>query len=244
VVDLALLDNIRHGARVISTDRKEVGEVYAVVLDPRDDEVSAIVVNAGPHFPAPGFGAPELICVPIHQVADAQENRVILTCTKKKFKELPSYVERSSVLTPGELRPAGHERREDLAWDAGAAIIAGLRPGAWGIAVPFETFRKAKFERHILNDAPVWRQEPHEKIGEVERILVNEVEGEIEALVIRKGFFFEDDVILPIAFVTELWTGWYAYSSPTTRLLGSRSSTRAGRSARSISRAGWSQAES
>jgi uncharacterized protein YrrD len=207
LVDTALLDNVRHGANVVSTDGKEVGEVYAVVLDPRDDEVSAIVVNAGPHFPAPGFGAPDLICVPIDQMADAQEDRVILTCTKKKFKQLPSYVERSFVFTPPEARPAGHEQREDLAWDAGSAMVAALTPSVWKIAVPFETFRKAKFERHILNDAPVWRQEPHEKIGEVERVLVSEVEDEIEALVIRRGFFFEDDVILPIGFVTELWDG-------------------------------------
>ena len=68
-------------------------------------------------------------------------------------------------------------------------MVAALTPSVWKIAVPFETFRKAKFERHILNDAPVWRQEPHEKIGEVERVLVDEVDDEIEALVIRSGFF-------------------------------------------------------
>jgi len=114
MVDLALLDNIRHGAAVITTDGKEVGELYAIVLDPRDNEVTAIAVNAGPHFPAPGFGAPDLIWVPIDQMADAQEDRVILTCTKKKLKQLPSYVERSFVFTPRQARPAGHEQREDL----------------------------------------------------------------------------------------------------------------------------------
>ena len=207
MVDLALLDNVRHGAAVITTDRKKVGEVYAIVLDPRDNEVTAIAVNAGPHFPAPGFGAPDLICVPIEQMADAQEKRVVLTCTKNEFEQFPSYVERSFISPPPAFRPASLEPGDDLAWDAGVAMAAALTPRAWRFPAPFETFRKAKFERHILNDAPVWRQEPHEKIGEVERVLVSEVEDEIEALVLRRGFFFEEDVVLSIDFVTELWDG-------------------------------------
>jgi len=207
MVDLVLLDVVRHGAKVWSSEGKEVGEVYAVVLDPTNNEVSAIAVSAGPHFPAPGFGAPNLKYVRIEEMVDAQEDGVLLTCSKQEFEQLPSYVERSFVWTPDQLRPAGHERREDLVWNATAATLAGLKPGRWGIAIPFETFRKAEFERHILNDAPVWRQDPHEKIGEVERVLVDEVNDDIEALVIRPGFFFEDDVILPIQFVTELWDG-------------------------------------
>jgi sporulation protein YlmC with PRC-barrel domain len=75
VIDQALVDNLRHGAEVMSTDGKEIGELYAVVVDPRDNQVPSFVVNKGPHFPAPGFGAPDLIIVPIEGMADAQEKK-------------------------------------------------------------------------------------------------------------------------------------------------------------------------
>jgi sporulation protein YlmC with PRC-barrel domain len=59
-LDKALLDNLRHGVDVISSDSKNVGELYAAVVDPRDNQLTHIVVNVGPHFPMPGFGAPDL----------------------------------------------------------------------------------------------------------------------------------------------------------------------------------------
>jgi uncharacterized protein YrrD len=53
----------------------------------------------------------------------------------------------------------------------------------------------------------VWRQEPLEQIGEVERIIVEEATDEIEALVVRRGHLFAEDVILPIDYVTEVLDG-------------------------------------
>jgi len=95
-----LLDNLRHGAEVLSADGKDLGKLHAVVIDPRDNEVTHIVVNAGPHFPEPGFGAPQLVEVPIAQMADAQEERVLLECNKQQFRSLPAYVERAYTQPP------------------------------------------------------------------------------------------------------------------------------------------------
>src|SRR3972149_2665557 len=75
------LDNLRPGADVSSADNEEVGKLHAVIMDPRDNRVTHIVVNTGPHFPEPGFGAPDLITVPVDEMADAQEEKVILKCT-------------------------------------------------------------------------------------------------------------------------------------------------------------------
>jgi hypothetical protein len=138
-------------------------------------------------------------------MADAQEGRVILRVTKRRFKEMPSYVERSfSAPPPG--RGAPSDRPEHHVWDVGQALVASLS-GVGGIPVPRETFRRAEFERHILNDSPVWRQEPHEQIGEVERVLVDEQNDDVEALVIRRGWLFTEDVVLPVDYVTEVLDG-------------------------------------
>jgi sporulation protein YlmC with PRC-barrel domain len=203
---VTFLDNLHHGAHVESKEGKDLGRLHSVVIDPRDNEVTHIVVNTGPHFPEPGFGAPELINVPIDQMEDAGEEKVVLRATRDEFRKLPQYVERD--FTPA--RSAAQAEPTDPAhflWNTGVALAASLARIATGIAIPAETVRKASFEREILNDAPVWRLQPHTHIGDVERVLVDEDTDEIKELVIRRGAFFHEDVVLPIGYVTEILDG-------------------------------------
>lgn len=203
---MTFLDNLHHGAHVESKEGKDLGRLHSVVIDPRDNEVTHIVVNTGPHFPEPGFGAPELINVPIDQMKDAGEQKVVLLATRDEFRKLPQYVERDFTPT----RVAAQEEHTDPAhflWNTGVAVAASLASLLTGIAVPVEMVRKASFEREILNDAPVWRQEPHTHIGDVERVLVDEDTDEIKELVIRRGAVFHEDVVLPIGYVTEILDG-------------------------------------
>jgi uncharacterized protein YrrD len=208
MVDSSLLDNLRPGADVMSSDKKELGKLHAIVIDPRDNRVTHIVVNTGPHFPEPGFGAPNLVTVPVDEMADAREEKVILKCTKRKFSQMPPYVERRYTSSPPSKsdRPP-HEGATHLLWEVGIALAAALA-GPTRIGIPAESFRKAEFERQILHDAPVWRLEPHSHIGDVERVLVNEETDQIAALVIRRGVLFHHDVILPIDYVTEVLDGF------------------------------------
>jgi sporulation protein YlmC with PRC-barrel domain len=203
MVDMAMLDNLRHGVPVLSTDGYEVGKLHAVLLDERDERVTRIVVNAGPHFPSPGFGAPSLVAVPEEEVADAGEDAVLLKCTAARFDEMPPYAEYRFASDQGPRRiEAGRGSIADT-----AAAIANSLSSIVGLAVPVESFRRAKFERGLFNDAPVWREDPHEKIGEVERVLVDESDEEIEALVVRRGELMAENVILPIDYVTEVFGG-------------------------------------
>lgn len=204
---MPLLENLHHGAHVESSDGRDVGRLHSVVIDPRDNEVTHIVINAGPHFPEPGFGSPELREVPIDSVEDAGEEKVVLRCSRKEFGGLPAHVE--TDFAPASAPPASPEK-EDAAhrlWNIGVALAASLANSATGIAMPAETVRKASFGREILNDAPVWRVEPHTHIGDVERVLVDEDTEEIRDLVIRRGALFHQDVVLPMDYVTEILNG-------------------------------------
>ncbi len=206
---MALIDNLRHGAAVFTYDHRQVGELHAIVIDPRDNEVTHIVVNTGPHFPEPGFGAPGLVEVPIDQMEGAEERGVFLALNRDAFRRLPEHADRDhlpSATADGETaepEPGGPAR---ALWNVGIAIARSLA-SIGGIAVPQETFRQARFERHILNDAPVWRTEPHKHIGDIERVLVDEDSDEIRALVIKRGVLFPHDVVLPITYVTEILDG-------------------------------------
>src|SRR6266581_8071676 len=100
LIDPLIVDDLRLGAKVTSTDGKGLGNLYAVVVDARDDHLARIVVNTGPFFPAPGFGAPTLVSVPIEEIADAREKQVILKCTKRKFSRMPTYADWSFTKPP------------------------------------------------------------------------------------------------------------------------------------------------
>jgi hypothetical protein len=138
---------------------------------------------------------------------DAGEEKVVLRATREEFRNMPQYVERD--FTPAQRPPPEAEHRDPahLLWDTGVALAASLSRMLTGIPVPAETVRKASFEREILNDAPVWRVEPHEHIGDVERVLVDEETDEIRDLVIRRGALFHEDVVLPVHYVTEILDG-------------------------------------
>lgn len=203
---MSFLDNLHPGAHVEGKDGKDLGRLHSVVIDPRDNEVTHIIVNTGPHFPEPGFGAPELINVPIEQMDDAGEDKVVLRATRDEFRKLPQYVEHD--FTPARAAPqAEHTDAAHFLWNTGVALAASLARITTGIPIPAETVRKASFEREILNDAPVWRREPHTHIGDVERVLVDEDTDEIKELVIRRGHVFHEDVVLPIDYVTEILDG-------------------------------------
>jgi len=214
MADQGILDNLRHDAKVVSSDGAEVGKLHAVVVDPRNDEVTHIVVNAGPHFPSPGFGAPKLVSVLIGKMEGAEEEDVVLRCSTEEFEEIPTYVERDFLPPPrDEAAEATSEEGSQgfqpirMVWDAATALAASFGQQLVGIRVPRETFRVAQFERQIVYDSPVWRVEPHEQIGKVERVLVDHDSDEIEALVVRRGQLFSEDVILPIEYVTEILDG-------------------------------------
>jgi sporulation protein YlmC with PRC-barrel domain len=208
---MPVLDNLRHGAHVESADGKDVGRLHSVVVDPRDNEVTHVIVNAGPHFPEPGFGAPELINVPIEQVDDASEDKVLLRSSRDEFRKLPPWVERdftpAAPLSPEAEQPEAERTYAQRLWNTGVALAASFASLLTGIAVPAEKVRKASFEREILNDAPVWRLDPHTHIGDVERVLVDEETDEIKELVIRRGALFHKDVVLPMDYVTEIQDG-------------------------------------
>jgi len=204
---MPFLENLRHGAHVESADGKDLGRLHSVVIDPRDNEVTHIVVNAGPHFPEPGFGAPELINVPIDAMDDAGEEKIVLNRSRDDFRKLPQYVERDFTPARPKRQEAEQTDHAHRLWNTGVALAASFASLLTGIAVPAETVRKASFEREILNDAPVWRSEPHTHIGDVERVLVDEETDEIRELVIRRGALFHEDVVLPMVYVTEIQDG-------------------------------------
>lgn len=71
----------------------------------------------------------------------------------------------------------------------------------------FERRAIAPHEVEIPRDAPVWRLNPHQKVGEVERVIFDQATGNLADLVIRRGFLFTSEVVLPVRFIVEVVAG-------------------------------------
>jgi sporulation protein YlmC with PRC-barrel domain len=203
---MASLEDIRHDADVVSSDGKTVGNVYAIVLAPGSNEVTHIGVDTGPHFPEPGFGDPKVLVVDIDHIVSADGEKVTLDLTRDGFAKSPPYEHTHFFRAPDAEQPPD-ESLGGRVWNAGIAIAKSLATLGSGIAVPAEHLTSSTFERSILNDAPVWRQEPNVHIGDVKRVLVDGETDEVHGLVIKSGVFFQHEVVLPIRFVSEIHDG-------------------------------------
>jgi hypothetical protein len=167
------------GVDVYSSDGHKLGELHRVVLRRRDLTASHIVVDigflrSGRGIWEGGLGLDYDRVVPIDLVRQASDTRLDLTVTAEEFKEAPEYSVES--------------------------FVASVGANYW----LYERLRKPEGSVDVKEGTPVWRQDPHEKLGEVDRVLFGP-DGVAQAFVIRRGFLLKRDVVLPVRYVTELF---------------------------------------
>jgi uncharacterized protein YrrD len=192
--------DFRTDVDVFSSDGHKLGNLKGVVLRRADLRVTAVIVDigflrSGRHLWEGGLGLDYDRVVPIGDVESAGEDKVVLSIRAEHFKEAAQYTE-DSFETPPDLIEHGPNLPERA-----LTAVEHLSSGALNWMV--EKQNRAVDEADIEEGTPVWRQEPHEKLGEVDRILVDESSGRVRAIVIRRGFLLKRDVVLPTRFITE-----------------------------------------
>jgi sporulation protein YlmC with PRC-barrel domain len=200
---MSVPDDLHVGADVYSSDGQKLGELHRVVIRPSDLRPTHIVVDIGflrsgkPIWQG-GIGLDYDRVVPIRYLKQATEERVELDLTRDQFKDAPEYTfesyEAPQDLTPGEFDIPDVVNRAQAISDAIASI-----GNVWVV----ERLNKPKDTVDIKENTPVWRRDPHEKLGDVHRVLFTEG-GRVQAFVIRRGVFFKREVILPVRYVVEM----------------------------------------
>jgi uncharacterized protein YrrD len=195
------LEDLRLGADVVGRDEHKLGTVNGFVID-GSQRLTHLVVDTGIFRSGEalwkgGWGMSHDRIVPFGAVASVEADAVRITMSADEFKELSADYEEEYFVRVQDVEP-------------GAPDVSDLRriamsiPGEPGPYLLQQATALRPDEAEITRDARVWRLNPHEKIGEVERALYDEATGKLQSLVIRRGFVFTKDVVLPTSYVVEV----------------------------------------
>lgn len=196
------IEDLRTGADVVSRDGHKLGTLSRFVIQQGTYRLTHIVVDTGilrsgqPLWEG-GWGLSHDRVVPLAAVASADSHAVRLTMSADEFRDHSvDYIEERFQPVP-DLEPG----RADL---SDVERLVKSIPGEPGPVFITEVKAKAPDEVEIRADSPVWRLNPHQKVGEVERVLLDEETGKVVGLVIRRGFLFTREVVLPVRYIVEV----------------------------------------
>ncbi len=194
--------DLHAGADVFSRDGRKLGTLSRVVVNKDTLKITHVVVDTGilrsgkPLWDG-GWLMPHDRVVPLGALAGTGSERVELTMTADEFRDHSvnydtEYFKPMPDLKPGRLDYSDLQR-----------FAAGI-PGEPGPFVIYDVLAKSPDDVDIKKDSPVYRLNPHQKLGEVERVLFDEESRKLTGLVIRRGFLFTYDVVLPANYITEV----------------------------------------
>jgi len=196
------LEDLHLAASVVSTDGHKLGTLSRFVINKDTFKLTHIVVDTGilrsgePLWKG-GWGLSHDRVVPLGVLRAADSDRIHLTMTADEFKDLSvDYIQESfeEIVDENPGWPDASDVRR---------LLASM-PGEPGPYLLHEVRAIDPGEVEIKKDSPVWRLNPHKKIGEVDSLIYDGETKKVTDLVIRRGHVFTKDVVLPIRFVVEI----------------------------------------
>lgn len=204
-----MLEDLHIGATVAGSDGQKLGTLTRIVVEQDTHAVTHLVVDPGlvesGYALAPGgWEKPRERVVPIallHAVGD--DNAITLACTEEELKGYPLFESESYSDAP--LPRDTRFRLGDLIRYIASAAGVG--------AAPYESpreqiqFNEAPGSAEISEGTAVWRVEPHEEIGEVEHLLMDERTGRLSGLVVRRKGRGRGSVTIPADAIASIGDG-------------------------------------
>jgi sporulation protein YlmC with PRC-barrel domain len=208
-----MLQDLHIGAHVHATDGSRLGTLTRVVVDGTSDRVLALVVDPGlmasGNLLAPGgWERPRERLVTVDLIAAATRDGIHLTCARDAFDQLPHFEQEQFVNAdplPKDVPEEIHRRFHlgDIINYAASEFGLG---GAPYLPPAQITYNEPSTAGAIEENTPVWRLEPREQVGHVERVLLDEATGHLAGVVLRRGFP-PRLLLLPISAITGIQDG-------------------------------------
>jgi uncharacterized protein YrrD len=195
--------DLKAGIDVYSSDGHKLGQLHRAVLRRADLSLTHVVVDigflrSGRRLWEGGLGLDYDRIVPAADVVNADDERLLLALTAEQFKFAPEYTQ-ESFESPWDLSPGEFDIPDVVNRAQGLAGLIGNTANVWVV----ERLNKPLGSVDIAEGTPVWRGSPHQKLGEVRRLLFGG-DGSLQALVIERGFLLHRDVVLPVRYIVEL----------------------------------------
>ncbi len=192
---------LRFGVSVVTTDGRDVGSLYRVIVDTTSAVVTAITVRrrlleSGDLLKPGGWDRPRDLRVTIDAVTGADEAETRVSLTEEEFLAQPPYTTTEGA-DPATSQPAGVEA-EGIATQVSAAL------GGNYAAAHDEIENRTPAERHVGHDTRVWDRDPHTHVGDLDAVLMDDVNNRITGLVVRQGVLFSHDVLVPGNYYADL----------------------------------------
>lgn len=194
---------LKHDAKVMAANGDDVGRVDRVVLDPKTNEVTGIVVRKGWLFS-------EDKVVPIGMVQFGDDGGVMLRGDTETFNDLQDYQSKYYV-------PADELNEGDGQTSAVAPVYAypplgvpwgGFGYGPAGASVPPDVVQKtetniADNEVALKNGAAVLSR-TGDHIGNIDEVLTNEDTRRVTHFVLSQGVIFKSRKLIPMDWVANV----------------------------------------
>ncbi|HEY7975914.1 MAG TPA: hypothetical protein VID72_11255 [Ktedonobacterales bacterium] len=203
-----MIEQLRIGAHVFTSEGKQIGTLTRIVVSGADLIVTGLVVDPtaplGELLEPGGLEKSRDRTAPVSLVREVNDAGVMLTCDTATFAKLPLFERHEFEDAPVE---PGRSRFR-------VGELVNYLASAFGLgAAPFSpdneeiTFDLAPGSDAIPENAPVWRNTPHEEIGAVERTLADTATQRVTGLVVRRNSIDDRLVVVPAEAITSVEDG-------------------------------------
>lgn len=202
---------LKFGVSAVTSDGRDVGTLYRVVIDERAEPgggsvyvVTAITVQrrlieSGNLLKPGGWDRPRDLLIPFAHVTGSDDEEVRLTLTEEEFLAQAPYILGDRPEPDGDWEPPAEFRAEDVTMRAGALLGGGLYEPPHD-----EQENRAPSERHLSRGAEVWRRDPHELAGNLDRVLMDDTSNVVIGLVVSQGILFHHDAVVQAGDIVDL----------------------------------------
>lgn len=199
------IEDLKLGADVLSRDGHKLGHLSRFVFDKASLRLTHIVVDtgilrSGEALWKGGWGVSHDRMIPLAAIESEDSKQIQISMSGDEFRELSVDFEEEYFTSAPDNRPGWPDASD-------AARLAMSIPGEPGPYLMHATTAMTPDQADIADDAAVWRLRPHQKIGEVERVIYDGDSSKITGLVIRRGHFFSKEVVLQTGDIVEVVAG-------------------------------------
>jgi hypothetical protein len=203
-----VLEVLRIGAPVHSADDQRLGTLTRVIVEGTTERVLGIVVDPGlvasGNALAPGgWERPRERVVHLDALASVQPDGITLTLDAAAFPQLPLFEHVQAV-------PANATTSDGKRFQPGELV--NYLGGEFGLGgSPYQPPEEITHEEPATAGAigegtAIWRLEPHERIGTVDRVLMDEETQAVSGVVFTHGLL-RRHILLPASAIASLEDG-------------------------------------